>query len=75
MVKRPFVPDDHRRRPLEPPENAEVRDTLEDRRFRKQLVSKSSRLAAWIVGIGAMVAAFRDTIIKAVAWIFGGHPS
>ena len=74
MARKP-TPDDHRKRPLEPPENSDVRDHLDEWRFRKWLGEKVRGYAVWITSVSAAVIVFRQWITDAFRWLLtGGGP-
>ena len=56
MARKPVPPDEHRQRPLEPPENAEFRDMRDERAYLKRLRAGIAHAAAWAVGVGTFIA-------------------
>ncbi len=67
-------PEDWRVREFEPFERGEVRDTLDERKFRKTVIRVSGKYLGWLTITGGAVVAGRDTIVtvaKAIVAMFG----
>lgn len=56
-------PDEYRQRDFEPFERGDVRDTLDERQFRKKAWKATAKYAGILAGIGAGILTLRDSIV------------
>ncbi len=68
-------PDEFRQREFEPFERSDVRDTLDERKFRQTVIRVGGKYLGWLTVVGGAVVAGRDFIVifaKAIVKTFGG---